>query len=341
MRNTSTPSGTIARLFFSKCALVCLPAIAFFVLGNIDTHAQTPFQDANGNGTILLSDGGFVQLNIADPSIKIGYLHDVSSQHWSFGFDASGKLTGSRAPLLNGNQAAPDLKLGLTLARKYLFARKLNLNNPHDQQKLKDVRDEAVEHGLKPNDDLGDYWSALPYDRLALQVGYAYKRYTLFDPNATFDKQVFKKQFHSPSVALTYSILLNGSNLFGISVGVNRSNNSNDLTQVDVRDINTFTSSTTIREVVRTRQVLRGDFKQSTSALVNTDYVWFPRKTFSRVGIDFYSRSVLNGEDKGFTPGMGFFLSEKGAPTRVIGGVTISYDQGKASVALVAGFSFK
>ena len=335
VRNTQTKQQSR-----SKALLACLPVIVL-LLCSIETSAQIPFQDAKGSGSILLSDGGFVQLNIADPSIRIGYLHDLSSQRWSVGFDASGKLTGSRAPLLNRNQVAPDLKVSFTFGRKYLFAHRLDLNNPSDIQKLKDAQAEAIRHGAKPNDDFGEYWKALPYDRLTLQVGYAFKQYKLLDEKAAFDKQVFKKDFHNPSAALVYSALLNGSNLFGVSLGVGRSNNSDDLTEVDVRDINSTSFSNTVREIVRTRQVLRGDFKQSTSVFLNTDYVVYPRKTFSRVGVDFYTRSVFTGIDQGFHPGIGIFLSEKGSPTRVIGGATVTYDQGKASLALVAGFSFK
>jgi hypothetical protein len=319
-----------------------IAAITVLIIASaVLVQAQMPFQDAKGNGTVLLSDGGFVQLNIADPSVRVGYLKDLSSDRWSIGFDASGKLTGSRASLLNKNQIAPDVKVGFTFGRKYLFAHRLDLNDASDRKRLELAQVEAVRHGAKPGDDFGEYWRALPYDRLSLQIGYAFKQFSLLDTNAPFDKQVFKKDFHNPSAALIYSAQLSGSKLLGISVGVGRSNNGSALTEVDVRDINSATSSDTIREVVRTRQVLWGDFKQSTSVFVNSDYVWYPRSTFSRVGIDFYSRSVLTGIDKGFHPGIGLFLSEKGAPTRVLGGVTVSYDQGKASVALVAGFSFK
>lgn len=326
-----------AKAIFS---LFILPAVVLTLTCKA-THAQMPFQDGANSGSVLLSDGGFVQINIADPSIRIGYLRDVSSQRWSWGFDASGKLTGTKAALLNNNRVAPDMKVGFTFGRKYVFAKRLDLNNPTDQQRLQDAQAEAVRNGLAPNSDLGEYWRSMPYDRLVLQLGYGYKQYKLFDESAVFDKQIVKKGFHNPSIALTYSALLNGSTLLGASFGVGRSNNSSDLTEVDVRDINSATFNNTVREVVESDQVLRGDFKQSTSAFLNTDYIIYPQKAFSRIGIDFYSRSVLTGIDKGVSPGIGLFLSEKGAPTKVLGGVSVSYKDGKASVALVAGFSFK
>src|SRR5258705_1268898 len=206
----------------------------------VSSQAQTPFQDARGNGSILLNDGGFIQFNIADPSIKIGYIRDISSKKkpWSLGFDVSGKLNGARASLLNKNQVAPDLKVGFTFGRKYLLTHRLDESNPNDLARLLSARAEAVKNGAKSSDDFGEYFHALPYDRLALQIGYAYKEYSLFDPNAALDKQVFKKKFHNPSAALVYSIQLDGSKLLGVSLGIGKSNNSGALTEVDVRDIN-------------------------------------------------------------------------------------------------------
>jgi hypothetical protein len=313
--------------------------IAIIVFPVAVVRGQVPFRDAEENGTVLLAEsGGYFQFDVADPSVRLGYLHDWAK--WTIGFDASGKLSGTRAHLLNNNRVAPDIKVGFSFGRKYLFAERLNRNDPDVRRKLEEIRAEGVAHGLEPNADVGEYFHAMPYDRLMLQLGYAYKQYTLFDEFATFDKQVFKKGFHNPSAALTYSALLSGSNFFGASFGIGRSNNSNDLTEIDVRDINTFSSDDTVREVVRNREVLRGDFKQSTGVFLNTDYVLYPQKGFNRIGFDFYTRSVLTGIDKGFRPGLGVFLSEKGNPTKVLGGFTISYDDGKASVALVVGFSF-
>jgi hypothetical protein len=314
--------------------------IAVFVFHSSVARGQVPFSDGEENGTVFLAkSGGYFQFDVADPSVRLGYLHDTPS-NWIFGFEASGKLSGTRAPLLTKNRVAPDMKVGFSFGRKYLFADELDLGDPDVQRRLREIQAEAVAHGLKPNDDLGEYLHTMPYDRLMLQLSYAYKQYTLFDEFAAFDNQVFKKGFHNPSAALTYSALLTGTNFFGASFGVGRSNNSNDLTEVDVHDINTFAAGDTVREVVRNREVLRGDFKQSTSVFLNTDYVWYPQKGFDRIGFDFYTRSTFTGIDQGFRPGFGVFLSEKGNPTKVLGGFTISYDDGKPSVALVVGFSF-
>ena len=316
-----------------------LLAIVVLVLQVSAAHAQAPFRDAEEKGTVLLAKtGGYFQFDVADPSVRLGYLRDTPS-NWVWGFEASGKLSGTKAPLLTQSRVAPDMKVGFSIGRKYVFAHEYDLNDPAVQAQLEAFRDKAIKNGLKGK-DVGDYLHTMPYDRLTLQLNYAYKQYKLFDEAAPFDKQVVKKGFHDPSAALTYSALVTGTNFIGASVGIGRSNNSNDLTEVDVRDINTFTADDTVREVVRTREVLRGDFKQSTGVFLNTDYVWYPQQGFDRIGFDFYTRSVFTGIDKGFRPGLGVFLSEKGSPTRVLGGFTISYDDGKPSMALVVGFSF-
>lgn len=317
-----------------------LPAIALLLFQVSAAQAQTPFRDGEDSGTVFLAKtGGYFQFDVADPSVRLGYLRDTPS-NWVYGFEASGKLTGTRAPLLTQSRVAPDMKVGFSIGRKYVFAHQLDLNDPNVQSQLEAIRKEAIENGYKGNDDLGEFVHKMPYDRLTLQLSYAYKQYKLFDETATFDNQVVKKGFHNPSAALTYSALLTGTHFLGASLGIGRSNNSNDLTEVDVRDINTFTSADTVREVVRTREVLRGDFKQSTGVFLNTDYVWYPQRGFDRIGFDFYTRSTFTGIDKGFKPGLGVFLSEKGSPTKVLGGFTISYEDGKPSVALVVGFSF-
>jgi hypothetical protein len=336
--NTTSPKA-IAQHCLSRVNFL-LMVIAVLVFQISVAHGQAPFRDGEDNGTVLLAKtGGYFQFDVADPSVRFGYLRDTPS-NWVFGFEASGKLTGNKAPLLTQSRVAPDAKVGFSIGRKYVFANKFDLTDPNVQKQLEAIRQEAVDNGLERNDDLGEYLHMMPYDRLTLQLSYAYKQYRLFDEAATFDNQVFKKGFHNPSAALTYSGLLTGTNFLGVSLGVGRSNNSDDLTEVDVRDINTFSADDTVREVVRTREVLRGDFKQSTSVFLNTDYVWYPRKGFSRIGFDFYTRSVFTGIDKGFRPGLGVFLSEKGSPTKVLGGFTISYDDGKPSMALVVGFSF-
>lgn len=179
------------------------------------------------------------------------------------------------------------------------------------------------------------------FDRLTFQGKYSFHQYNLFDPTAPFASQLTKKDFHSPSAEVIYTRYIGGGMLFGASIGMEKANNSGDLTEVDIRDFMTTTSGPTTREFGRTRKALLGDFRQYTRAFVNADFAVFPKQFKRRIGVNLFARSEIAGENKGVRPGIGIFLSEKGAPTKVIGGVSFSVDNnGKANVALTAGYNF-
>jgi hypothetical protein len=320
----------LVRIFRGGSILILIAAFSTSV------NAQRPFQDAKGESPIFINNGGFAQFNVSDSSIRFGYLYEVNPNPWNFGFDVSAKVTGTKAGILEDNQLVPNFKVTLTPGKKYVFTRRLT---------LPEIEEMAQKLGKTQGEDIGDYFEMAPFDRLAVQIGYAYKRYTLVDPNLPFDRQVFRRNFHSPSLSLAYFIQLDGRNLFGVSAGGERSNNSNDLTEVEVRDITipTDMGGGLAREVVRTRDALRGDYRESTRVFINTDYVWFPKGLDTRLGflgLNFFTRSGLRGDQKGFRPGIGIFLSEEKKPTRVRGGASFSYQDGKASIALIAGFTF-
>lgn len=178
------------------------------------------------------------------------------------------------------------------------------------------------------------------FDRLVFRGGYSYKKYDLFDPARPFDDQLYEKNFHKPSAEIIYFSQIGGNKLFGISGGVERTNNSSALTEVEVRDFTTIVNGNDTREFGGTTTALMGSFKESTRAFINSDFAWFPGKFNSLFGVDFFVRSGLTGR-KSLRPGVGFFFSEKGAPTHVIGGINLSVDnKGKLNVALIAGYNF-
>jgi hypothetical protein len=194
----------------------------------------------------------------------------------------------------------------------------------------------------EPGKDSGDILkkSVVNFDRLIFRGGYSYKKYDLFDPARPFDDQLYERNFHKPSAQIIYFAQIGGNKLFGIAGGIEKTNNSNQLTEVEIKDTTTILNGGTTREFNDTNTALIGDFKESTRAFINGDFAWFPSKLNSRIGVDFFARSSLTGK-KSFRPGVGFFFSEKDAPTHVIGGVNFSVDnKGKFNVALTAGYNF-
>lgn len=362
--------------------LITLPAkilvlLLLTIIVAMPVQGQQPFQDAKGESSIFIPDGGFAQINVADPSIRLGFLRNISSEEWIYGFNLSGKLTGTRAGLINNNNVAPDAQVGFTIGKNDPFTEKLKLDQiivsrylrerlqtlllergllkngevlpkPKTAKNLVEYLGEVTESGLLRGIDIGQVFDlpelkkfAPNFSRILFQGGYSFKQYNLYSPTAAFNDQIYKKNFHSPSAQLIYFKQLTGRKLLGAAIGVQRSNNSGDLTEVEVRDFTSAVSGSTTREVSRVRKALRGDYKESTRAFINADFAWFPAALESRIGVNFFTRSGLIGNEKGFRPGIGLFLSEKGAPTRVVGGVSVSLDNNrKANIALTAGFNF-
>jgi hypothetical protein len=200
-------------------------------------------------------------------------------------------------------------------------------------------------------------------DWLNFRVAYKRARYKLLNTSGAFADQVRKENFDGYSATLAYNRLMSLDNLakrenpddtsadkpvgskgfiiVGVSVGVARRNNSGDLNSVEVED-ESFTSSsgTTQRRAVSKQTVLSGTYKEFTAVPLNTDVVWYPGALKSRFAIDFFTRSNLSGTERKFVPGVGLFLTQEKSPTKVVGGISFSFDDGKGKVGLVGGFHF-
>jgi hypothetical protein len=214
----------------------------------------------------------------------------------------------------------------------------------------------------------------LTVDWLTFQTGYKRARYKLLNESGAFADQVRKQSFDGYNVTLGYNALITlaklasirearqqlkmrrdqgealtnvpdgppqGSIIFGASIGVERRNNVDDLKEIEVED-QTFTSvgGTTQRRAVSRQQVLSGIYKEFTAVPLNTDVVWHPASLAGRIAFDAFTRSNLGDVNREFVPGVGVFITEKGAPTKVVGGISFSFKDGKARIGLVGGFHF-
>lgn len=289
--------------------LLLFPVMAF---------AQTAFEDAGGNSSILIKDtGGFAKVNVSDASVRVGYLFDLSNRSTYYGFEVSGKLAGDFASIFHSNQPAPGARFRASIGRRWIFSEKPS--------------------GDPTKGRLTDDW-------LTFQVGYARSRFKVLSEDSNFANQIRTQNFDGYSMTVAYNALFKntrGPLLFGTSLGVERKSNIDDLDEVEVVDeVFADSSGTTRRSVVSRQQAFRGTYKETTAIPVYTDLVWFPRQFESRIGINFFTRSNIGQVTKRFEPGVGLFFTLPGAPTRVIGGISVSVRDGKAAVGLVAGFNF-
>ena len=66
--------------------------------------------------------------------------------------------------------------------------------------------------------------------------------------------------------------------------------------------------------------------------ILNLDY---------QIGIDAFTRSDVAAFNRAASGGVGVFLTQKGAPTKVLGGLSAPWNGNKVGVAVVASYVFK
>ena len=215
----------------------------------------------------------------------------------------------------------------------------------------------------------------LGVDWLSFRASYSRAQYKLLNEAGAFADQVRKQNFDGYSATVAYNMLLTfddvkelkrrrealryarlhnqpppkeeplgeskGSMILGVSFGVKRTNNSDDLKSVEVEDqVFTSASGTTQRRSLSKQTVLRGAYDEYIAVPLNTDVVIYPGMFRGRIAFDFFTRSNLGKTNREFVPGAGLFITKEGQPTKVIGGISFAYDDGKARVGLVGGFHF-
>ena len=286
--------------------------VAFALLACSSTVlAQTAFEDAGGESSIFINQGGFARVNVTDTTVKIGHVFDNTKNDYFFGVELSGKLSGKFASLFESGKPSPEGQIRLTLGKKKLSL----VSSKH-----------------------------LTTDWLTFHVGYRRASYKLLAEGETFANQVRKEKFDGFSAIMAYNALFKskrGPVLFGISGGAERRNNIDDLDEVEVND-QVFTSAdgTTQRSVVAKQKAFRGTFEKVTAAPINTDLVFFPARFESRIGFNFFTRSNVGEGNKRIEPGFGVFFTKEGEPTKVIGGLSLSVRDGKGRFGLIAGYNF-
>ncbi len=93
-----------------------------------------------------------------------------------------------------------------------------------------------------------------------LDLGYNFDQYTLYQPDASFNNQIYGKTSHGFRANLSYNLLLGSKFIFNLKAGYVRQNNYANLSQVDVTDITSATNAATTRQVASTTTAAQGNF---------------------------------------------------------------------------------
>lgn len=328
--------------------------IALIVICSKPTWAQSPFSTGEASGSIVLTQGGFIQANFDKTLFRIAYELDrkdqdaarIREQHpdqrvhyvGRYGLEIQARPSGNVASFFRSN----NLTVGSRVTLSY------GLGNVISYQPSANELIRSGEQGSQENA------GCLIYDWLTFQLSYGRSSTTLYDPMKSFARQFSTKTFDAYSFQASYNAEYGGCipGVLGLAVGVDHNNNADDLDQIEVRDERVFTSSdgTTQRTLVVTQRGLKGDYKERSQMTIKTDWVFYPFLAISghgasdtaqaSIAFDLFTRSTI-GSGGQFVPGIGAYLMAPGAPLKVYGGVNVYRSVlNDIAVDIVAGFNF-
>jgi hypothetical protein len=203
--------------------------------------AQVLLEDKDGekivnNNAVLrpeISRLSLIKLNTGDQSLGFSYfissaLHDPAKYSvQEFGVKAA--PTAGYAAVFKNGQFSPGIKAnyGFTLV------------NPFNRSIMSKTMD----------------WASF-------ELNYGLNQYLLYQPDASFNNQIFTRVSHTFQSNLSYNMLLKSRFILNLKAGYSRRNNYNNLSQVEITDITstTNTPTATTREVRSTQTAAQGKF---------------------------------------------------------------------------------
>lgn len=290
-------------------------------------YGQTAFEDSESKSSLILFQGGAGKINFSETSFSLNYIYRNSQNKLRFGAEISGKLTEGMGTLFDDGSFQPGAGLKASIGWE--------LNTVAPQDSSNDLADTKGEDNI-----------TLP-KWLTVVAGYSRTQFDLFKADESAADQIAKEPFDGLFLAVHYNALVcDGECLFGLSLGVERQNNFQSLPVIVVVDRkNVYTEPDSTRTIEKTMNVRSfDDFKTNGALIINGDFVWVPRFLGHRIGIDFFGRIDTGKKgSKAIKPGIGFFMAEENAPTRVVGGISFEFEGFKLDglrVGLVTGFKF-
>lgn len=284
---------------------------------------QTGFEDSESKTSLIVLQGGIGKVNVTDSRVSFGYQYARSESAWRFGGEFFGKLSEGVGSLFEGGQVVPEAGLKVTATHTFgklgSWVRKLDPCQVPNQS-----------------------W-------LTVQAGYSRSQFKMVSGDPTSTLSAADSVFDSFEGTIYLNrIVLDGDGVFGASIGIKRVNNLDALEKISLStEIRTFHSGDTTQVIQTSSEGSIAEGYTTRAALIaNFDIVWIPRFLSDRFAIDFLTR--FDSQKSGlavFKPGIGLYVLEDGAPTRVVAGVSVevtdlnSVIQG-LRVGLVAGFQF-
>jgi hypothetical protein len=139
-----------------------------------------------------------------------------------------------------------------------------------------------------------------------------------------------------PSWDALWSFIPGVTLLSGVSAGVDRTNNTGNLSKVEI-DTTQATSGSV--SVVKQKDAYLGDYNASVGVPIYSDFAFIPRGA-NWLSIDAFERANVVPGARYTEGGVGVFIARPSKPTDVLGGISVGWKDGQSTIAVVAGWSF-
>jgi len=293
--------------------------LLLFAVGSWPTLGQqSAFQSGNGQTSIYLSAGGkAATFNSGDTKASFGYLYRHTQKWRLLGYEAYAKASSGTTTLFSSKFNVPEG------GADFVFG--WHPTGPDSPPQGGDA------------DRTTDQWALidLGYSRSAFYVS------SVPEPPA-----MAKRYFDRFRAVVVWNRKFSDHILLGVASGAERRNNLDDLTQITFQTTILPPPSGGTTSIVRTHDGFLGNYREYIAAPLYTDMlVILPAKVKLpgleyHIAVDGFTRSDLAAARRSGDGGLGIFLTKKGAVTRVVGGLVVSWNDGKGQAALVASYNF-
>ena len=325
--------------------------VMVFTVGTSAFGQTSAYQDTDSNTSIYLQNSKTsLVYNVSDAKFTIGYMTESllsKQQKADDKYQNDLKNPNTTTPDITAADKAEDNKLSTELQNSNWKRAQVGLH--FSGKPSTDLTGQILQSSSSPASVSGGAyygvhglaWGGLkkyaPDDWLTVNSDYAR---STFDTVAAASTSPVAQHFNGFSVMPAWDILWTPIKhitlLSGISAGVNRTNDTDDLKKVEIDTTQATSGSVTI---VKQQDAYLGNYQASLGVPIYSDFVFIPRGA-SWLSIDAFERANVVSSVRYAEGGLGIFIAKPSKPTDVLGGMSIAWKDGKSSIAVVAGWTF-
>jgi hypothetical protein len=286
--------------------------VATFAIATPGMAQQSAFQSGNGQTSVYLESGSAATFNFGDTKFSIGHITRHATRKFVWGYEIFGSASSGVTTLFSSKIKVPEGGGSVVLGW-----------HPLSRKAVTDTKDN---------------W-------FLVDVGYSRSTFYV-SPSAPRSLDDTKRYFDRYRAMAVLNNKLSDNILFGVAAGAERRNNLDDLSPVTFQTSIAAAPTGGAISVVNTKDGFLGDYRQYVAAPIYTDLLFILPPSIklpgfdSQIAIDGFTRSDVASFHRYTDGGIGVFLTKKGSPTRVVGGLAASWNDGKVRVALVASYNF-